>query len=76
MPKFYPIYDSYVDKMLWYYRKRDQFSDFNRGSLREYPIFFEAINQFKKFYRLNKFKLRDIDNFLWMAGKECFPNKY
>jgi len=75
-PKFYPIYDSYVDKMLWYYRQRDQFSDFNRESLKEYPIFIEAINQFKKFYRLNKFKLRDIDNFLWMTGKEYFPNKY
>ena len=75
-PKFYPIYDSYVDKMLWYYRKRDQFSDFKRKSLKEYPVFIEAINQFKKFYRLNKFKLRDIDNFLWMTGKEYFPNRY
>ena len=75
-PKFYPIYDSYVDKMLWYYRKRDQFSDFKRKSLKEYPVFIEVINQFKSFYRLNKFKLRDIDNFLWMTGKEYFPNKY
>jgi hypothetical protein len=74
--RFYPIYDSYVDKMLWYYRQRDQFSDFKRKSLKEYPVFIEAINQFKKFYRLNKFKLRDIDNFLWMTGKEYFPNKY
>ena len=76
MPKFYPIYDSYVDKMLWYYRKRDQFSDFKRKSLKEYPVFIEVINQFKSFYRLNKFKLRDIDNFLWMTGKEYFPNRY
>ena len=75
-PKFYPIYDSYVDKMLWYYRKRDQFSDFKRKSLKEYPVFIEVINQFKSFYRLNKFKLRDIDNFLWMTGKEYFPNRY
>jgi hypothetical protein len=72
--RFYPIYDSYVDKMLWHYRKRDQFSDFERKSLKEYPIFFETINQFKKFYNLDKFKLRDIDNFLWMTGKEYFPN--
>ena len=75
-PKIYPIYDSYVDKMLWHYRKRDEFSCFQRQSLKEYPAFIEVIHQFRRFYRLNKFTLRDIDNFLWMTGKKYFPNRY
>ncbi len=38
-PLDYPIYDSYVDEVLRYFRNRDGFSDFPDGDLKEYIKF-------------------------------------
>src|SRR5206468_1151652 len=35
-PDAYPIYDSYVDNLLWGYKKQDQFDTFQRQALRQY----------------------------------------
>ena len=75
-PETYPIYDSYVEKMLWHFKKKDKFSRFKKYELKKYDIFLEVIQAFKNFYNLNKFSLRQIDIYLWLAGKEFFPNKY
>lgn len=75
-PNIFPIYDSYVDKMLRYYRKKDKFSKFKNDDLKDYSKFIKIINEFKEYYKLTKYSLRDIDIFLWLAGKEHFPNKY
>ncbi|OPX93479.1 MAG: hypothetical protein A4E53_00258 [Pelotomaculum sp. PtaB.Bin104] len=75
-PDIFPIYDSYVEKMLWHYRKHDKFHNFEKSDLKSYRHFIEIINKFQRHYRLEEFSLRQIDIFLWLAGKEFFPKKY
>jgi hypothetical protein len=75
-PEIYPIYDSYVEKMLMYFKKTDKFSRFKKEELKIYEIFLSIIHEFKKYYGLNEFSLRQIDIYLWLAGKKYFPNKY
>jgi hypothetical protein len=38
--------------------------------------FVQIIMAFQKFYGLGNFSLRQIDIFLWLAGKEIFPRTY
>ncbi len=75
-PEIYPIYDSYVDKMLKYYKKEDKFYKFKNDDLKIYSNFKNILLEFQKFYHLEKFTLKEIDKFLWQHGKECFPRKY
>lgn len=75
-PEFYPIYDSYVEKMLMYFKKIDKFDSFKKEDLKKYERFLEIIHKFKQYYNLGNFSLRQIDIYLWLAGKEYFPNKY
>ena len=75
-PEIYPIYDSYVEKMLMYFKKTDKFESFIKADLRKYERFLEIIHKFKQHYKLGSFSLRQIDIYLWLAGKEYFPNKY
>lgn len=72
----FPIYDYFVDKMLWYFQKLDTFSNFKKDDLKDYIIFKKVLKDFKKFYDIDEFNLRDIDKYLWIAGKEYFPKKY
>ena len=48
----YPIYDSYVDKMLRYYRKVDKFSKFSNSDLKSYPKFIGVIEALREFYNV------------------------
>ena len=66
----YPIYDSYVDKLLRAYRKRDSFAEYSNEELYDYPCFRKIIQKFQSFYELEQFSLRDLDKFLWLYGKE------
>lgn len=75
-PEFYPIYDSYVEKMLMNFKKIDKFDSFKKEDLKKYERFLEIIHKFKQYYNLGNFSLRQIDIYLWLAGKEYFPNKY
>jgi hypothetical protein len=75
-PAKYPIYDYYVDEMLWYYARIDNFFKFKRKDLKDYPSFIEVIQNFQVHYRLTDFSMRQIDIFLWLCGKECFPKTY
>ena len=72
----FAIYDQFVDKMLWYFQKEDKFSDFKRKDLKDYNIFIKVLSDFKKYYDIEKYSLRDIDKYLWIAGKEYFNRKY
>jgi len=74
--EIYPIYDSYVEKMLMHFKKRDKYESFKLMDLKQYTRFLEVIHRFKSFYNLESFSLREIDIYLWLAGKEYFPNKY
>lgn len=72
----YPIYDSFVDKILIAYRNKDNFSTFNDNDLRDFTHFKEIISDFKKHYNLTKHNLKETDKFLWIYGKTIFPNNY
>ncbi len=71
----YPIYDSFVHKMLVAYRKRDSFSSFSESELKDYGRFKDVIADFKEHYSLNQHDLKQIDKFLWIYGKTIFKKK-
>ncbi len=75
-PNVYPIYDSFVDKMLMYFKRTHKFSKFTNRDLKEYPVYCDVLARFMAFYELEKFTLRDVDRYLWLAGKEAFPKRY
>ncbi len=75
-PTSYPIFDSFVEKLMLHYKREDRFYDFEKADLKDYRRFVEIIRRFQSFYKLEKHSLREIDMFLWMAGKEWFPRKY
>lgn len=71
-PDDFPIFDSFVEKMLLHFRRMDRFAIFQKRDLREYPKFVDVIEQFRKFYGLEDFSLREVDRYLWFAGKQAF----
>ena len=75
-PELFPIYDSYVEKMLKHYRKIDKFYIFKNNELKSYPDFINIIKSLKDFYQLDSYTLRELDIFLWLAGKQYMPNNY
>lgn len=75
-PLDYPIYDSYVDEVLRYFRNRDSFSDFQDGDLKDYVKFKGILIDFSAFYGLNKYNLKQIDQYVWQLGKDYFPKNY
>ena len=70
----YPIYDSYVDIMLKWYRNQEKigfcFED-KDINCRDYGKFVNIINDFKEKFSL-KSSIKQIDQFLWTAGKIFF----
>ena len=72
-PIDFPIYDSYVEKILLYFNKIDKFSSFKRIDLKDYKKFKEILLDFQRYYKLERFNLEEIDRYLWLLGKEIFP---
>lgn len=72
-PASYHIYDSFVDQMLWGYKKQDRFDEFHRQDLWQYVRFKSVILRFRDHYNLSSFSFKDIDKFLWLAGKDYYP---
>ncbi len=66
----YPIYDSYVHKLLIMYQMKDSFHKFSAEDLRDCEKFIEIIKKFISFYKLDTFNIRKIDRFLWLYGKD------
>jgi hypothetical protein len=75
-PESYPIYDSYVERMLLHFNKKDAFHNFEKQDLKTYSRFLEVVLAFREFYGLTAFTLRQVDAYLWLGGKEAFPPKY
>lgn len=75
-PYEFPIYDSFVEKVLIYFNKIDKFYDFKKEDLKDYKIFKRVLIEFKKFYGIDEFNLKDIDRYIWQLGKKYFPKKY
>ena len=72
----FPIYDSYVHKVLVYFRDVNRFYQFDESDLKNYPRFKNILLQFRKYYGLEKFNLKELDEFLWQFGKKYFPKNY
>lgn len=75
-PEIYPIYDSYVEKLLMYLKRRDKYCQFTKEDLKIYSYYRQILLEFQKFYGLEKYNLKEIDRYLWQAGKEYFPRNY
>lgn len=75
-PTLFPIYDNYVARILMYFSKKDGFYKFKSEDLKDYEKFKKILIEFKKFYELDDYNLKDIDRYLWQLGKEYFPKKY
>ncbi|MCB1202534.1 MAG: hypothetical protein KDK41_17970 [Leptospiraceae bacterium] len=75
-PVLYPIFDSFVEKLLMYFKRRDKFYKFYKYELRDYSKYKNILKKFQNYYSLNDFNLKELDKYLWQAGKEYFPKKY
>jgi hypothetical protein len=75
-PLDFPIFDSYVEKLLIHYRNADKFSSFRNEELRDFLVFKRVIIDFSRAYELDNFNLKQIDQYLWQFGKEMFPKQY
>lgn len=74
-PNKYFIYDSYVDEVLWYLKKTNNFYNFKRKDLKNYEYFYNIMNKFINFYGLEKYSKKEIDKFLWLFGKKYFSKQ-
>lgn len=75
-PTEYPIYDSYVDKVLRYFRDAEGFCTFESDDLKQYDKFKKIILEFRTYYKLEHYTLKEIDQYLWQMGKDYFPKNY
>ena len=75
-PTIYPMYDSFVEKLLMYFKKTDEFYKFKKEDLKNYTIYRSILIGFQQFYRLERYNLKEIDKYLWQAGKQYFPKRY
>jgi len=75
-PDVYPIYDNYVDRVLRYFNKIDNFYDFKDNYFKDYRNFEKVLSLFQEIFDLNTFSLKEIDRYLWLLGKKYFPKKY
>lgn len=73
-PKAFPIYDSYVVNLLWFFKKEYQFSSFKKADLKNYETFNKVLCDFQKYFELTEYDLRQIDSYLWLQGKEYLQN--
>lgn len=75
-PLEYPIYDSYVDKVLRHFRDTDGFCTFGNEDLKRYDKFKQIVLAFRAYYELDQYTLKEIDQYLWQLGKDYFPKNY
>ena len=75
-PLEFPIYDSYVEKILCYFRDRDGFASFRTPDLKDYARFKEVLIAFRSFYGLEEYNLKQIDKYIWQLGKKFYKKNY
>ena len=71
----FPIYDSHVDEVLWYFNKLENFSQYHRGDLNDkhdYSKFKRVLSDFRRCFGLEKYSAKELDQYLWQFGKEYF----
>jgi predicted methyltransferase len=75
-PTQYPIYDSYVHKILTFFQNQDDFYGSKLPDFKVFDDFRNVLLQFRDFYILTEFDLLQLDRYLWQLGKESFPKNY
>ena len=50
--------------------------NFKNEDLKEYAKFKEILLKFQKIYGIEKYSLKQLDRYIWLLGKNKFPNKY
>lgn len=73
---FYAINDYYVEEVLKYFRAKDKFYLFKNENLKNYSEFLKIIKEFRAYYILENFSVKDIDRYIWQLGKEYFTREY
>lgn len=68
----FPIYDSYVDAILWHYQGLDDSLIFKRNELKDYPKFKRIIKAFQQHFGLEQYTVKQLDQYLWQFGKDYF----
>ncbi len=68
----FPIYDSYVDSILWHYKNAECFCIFKRNELKDYPKFKRIIRAFQRHFGLEQYTVKQLDQYLWQFGKDYF----
>lgn len=71
-PNAFPIFDSYVEKIMLYYRDNEGFASFRNSELKHYPTFKRIVNDFRAHFGLERYTVKQIDQYLWQFGKEYF----
>jgi len=72
-PDDFPIYDKFVSKTLTYFK--DKFYKSGEFDLKNYKSFKNVILEFRKFYKLEQYTLKQLDHYLWVLGREKFTKK-
>ena len=72
----FPIYDSYVEKVLVYFEKKDKFGKFKTADLKDYEKFKSVLISFRNYYGLDQYNLKQIDKYIWQLRKKYFPKNY
>jgi hypothetical protein len=67
-PDVYPIADSFGQKFLKYFMTEGT-------GWREYPQYVEIVKKFMETYGLGNFTFKQIDRYIWQAGREYFGKK-
>ena len=71
----FPIYDSYVDEILNYFKRKYNFTKVARSRWKNYSEFKSTLIEFKEHFQL-ECSLKDLDRYLWQLGKDAFPKMY
>lgn len=74
-PVAFPIYDSYISKVLMYFKSMDRFAKFTQNDLRDYPKYKNILEKFKEYYEITSHNYKEIDMYLWQLGKKFFLKK-
>lgn len=71
-PNYYPIYDSYISRLLRCYKRQ---GIINFKTLKDYSEFKNIITNLRKMLNLEDYSYKDFDLYLWMFAKEHLKNQ-
>ena len=74
-PDKFPIYESFVEKVLMNFNGKQGFKCFRKADLKDYTKFKSIICGFMDYYKLGEYTFKQIDRYLWQLGKKYFPPK-